>query len=155
MLRDRRRGPHARRALPRLLLHHQPLHSHPRGSEQESTQVRRLEGLSGVTGRKSLACTDVLACAVAIKRAFGARPQRALWGIGSSAHPHLKGACSLLVLLFKNQFSGGVWAAVCIYLRLRPSFLFYPPSPSSLLSLPSFPRTASRRLTSSFFGEFP
>lgn len=39
MLRDRRRGPHARRALPRLLLHHQPLHAHPRGSEQESAQV--------------------------------------------------------------------------------------------------------------------
>lgn len=42
VLRDRRRGPHARRAVSRLLLHHQPLHSHPRGPQQESTQVLSL-----------------------------------------------------------------------------------------------------------------
>lgn len=46
VLRGRRRGPDPRRALPRLLLHRQPLHTHARGPQQEPAQVRspRLAG---------------------------------------------------------------------------------------------------------------
>ena len=51
---DRRRGPHARCTVSRLLLHHQPLHAHPRGPQQESTQVLSLR-----VGRLSDS-TDVL-----------------------------------------------------------------------------------------------
>lgn len=39
VLRDRRRSPHPRCAIPRLLLHHQSLHTHQSGPEQEQTQV--------------------------------------------------------------------------------------------------------------------
>lgn len=48
---DRRRSPHPRCAIPRLLLYHQSIHTHQSGPEQEQTQVCCVRACEGAGGK--------------------------------------------------------------------------------------------------------